>query len=340
MDSIGVIGLGSTGAFVARRLLERGMPVTVHDRDAWAVAALAEAGARPARIPADAAEPADVVLVHLPDEAAAEEVLFDCGGVGETLHDGGIVVLAVTAAEPAFVRSVAARLDALGLAAVEAWFSGIEEGAGTVHAGCSPRELPAVRPLLDALGDAVVHTGPVGSVAALRRVRAALGAVPSAVTWPGGANDQPAFDPHRALQVVAGALADVWLAVRDALQDGLDLAHFDLAFAGPASRDAGERAAWSRKPAGISAPPHGVLSPQELMDTVVTVCGAEQSRPRATAGHRQADGNCLGLAPQDFTSVIQELERRFSLPLLPEAVRCNTPEEFVAMVNSQATSAA
>jgi 2-hydroxy-3-oxopropionate reductase len=106
IDGVGVIGLGATGSVVARRLLEQGFEVTVHDREFWKVAVMAAEGARPARIPADAAEPTDLVFVHVSDEIAAEEVLFDCGGVGETLRDGGFVVLTCRTRR-AFVRSAA-----------------------------------------------------------------------------------------------------------------------------------------------------------------------------------------------------------------------------------------
>src|SRR4051794_31275356 len=87
---VGVIGLGATGSTVARRLLDAGFDVTVQDRDACALATMARTGARPARTPADAAEPAQLDFVHVPDEPATDEVLFDRGGVGETLRDGGI----------------------------------------------------------------------------------------------------------------------------------------------------------------------------------------------------------------------------------------------------------
>ena len=78
----------------ALALLDQGLDVIVHDADARMMATMALAGATPARIPADAAEPADLVFVHLPEESAVKEVLFDCGGVGETLRDGGFVVIA------------------------------------------------------------------------------------------------------------------------------------------------------------------------------------------------------------------------------------------------------
>jgi hypothetical protein len=166
--SVGVIGLGAVGGTLARRLLDLGLEVTVHDRDPWAMVTLAAAGAGPARIPADAAEPADVVFVHLPDETAVEEALFDCGGVGESLRDGGFVV-AASATGPTFVLSAADRLGALGLNTVEAWFTGHSGGTpDTVLVGCAAEELEALAPVLRLVADNVVHIGPLGSVSALR----------------------------------------------------------------------------------------------------------------------------------------------------------------------------
>jgi hypothetical protein len=165
---IGVIGLGATGRSVARRLLDDGFDVTVHDSDAWTVAAMVEAGARPARIPADAAEPADVVVVSVPGEAVADEVLFDCGGAGETLRDGGVVVVA-SQTGPVFVLSAAARLAAFGLHTLEAWFAQDAGGtATTVFVGGSFEGFATAAPAFRAAAEQVVHVGPLGSVCALR----------------------------------------------------------------------------------------------------------------------------------------------------------------------------
>lgn len=176
--TVGVIGLGRTGHTVARRLLDDGFEVTVHDRDAWTVATVVAAGARPARLPADAAEPADLVLVCVPDETAADEVLFECGGVGDTLRDGGVVVTA-SRTGPAALHSAADRLGVLGLRTVEAWFTGdADTPAATVFVGGSPEDLATVAPVLRAVADHVVHLGPLGSVCALRTAVTALSAVP------------------------------------------------------------------------------------------------------------------------------------------------------------------
>jgi len=148
ISSVGVIGLDVVGSTVARRLLDGGLEVTAHDPDPWVVATMTPAGAIPARIPADAAEPADVVFVHVPDESGVDEVLFDCGGVGETLRDGGFVV-AASPIGAAFLLSAAEQLAALRLNLVEAWFTGLSGGIpDTVLVGCAPGELEALTPVL------------------------------------------------------------------------------------------------------------------------------------------------------------------------------------------------
>jgi hypothetical protein len=192
--SVGVIGLGATGRTVARRLLDDGFEVTVHDRDAWTVVMMVETGAKPARIPADAAEPADLVFVHVPDEAAADEVLFDCGGVGETLRDGGIVVVA-SSTGPVFVLSAAARLAAFGLHTVEAWFVGDAGGtATTVFVGGSCEALATAAPALETVTERVVHVGPLGSVCALRAAVEALRLPPAGTPVDGGTLPHPRQD--------------------------------------------------------------------------------------------------------------------------------------------------
>ncbi|WP_091444181.1 NAD(P)-binding domain-containing protein [Geodermatophilus poikilotrophus] len=174
VSSVGVIGLDPVGGTVARRLLDQGLEVTAHDPDRGTVATMALTGATPARIPADAAELADVVFVHVPDETALEEVLFDLGGVGETLRDGGFVVSA-SATDATFILSAAERLAVLGLRTVEAWFTGLSGGIpDTVLVGCTPGELEALTPVLRMVATNVAHIGPLGSVSELRSAVTAL----------------------------------------------------------------------------------------------------------------------------------------------------------------------
>jgi 3-hydroxyisobutyrate dehydrogenase len=150
---IGIVGLGRTGSAIAARLGAKGLDVTAYDQNASKVAAAVASGARPARIPADAAEQADLVVVAMPDEIAAEEALFDLGGVGETLREGGYV-LDASATGPEFSRAATARLARFGIVRIELSFDR-PAGQLPVLAGCAPDDLAAVAPVLMLLADDV-----------------------------------------------------------------------------------------------------------------------------------------------------------------------------------------
>jgi len=90
-----------------------------------------------------------------------------------------------------------------------------------------------------------------------------------------------------------------------------------------------------------STVPPGVLTPHELVDLVDAVCErghAPGPAAVATAGEPHADPNCLGLTRATFEAVVTELERRCGIPLLRESLQCRSPEELVALVNTQVTS--
>jgi hypothetical protein len=85
----------------------------------------------------------------------------------------------------------------------------------------------------------------------------------------------------------------------------------------------------------------GPLTEQELMDTAAAVCGAgRDSRPASSATvTTSAPGtNYLGLTSGQFERVIAELERRFYIPLLGEALQCRSRAQLVAVINTQVTS--
>jgi hypothetical protein len=368
VKSVGVIGLDPVGGTVVRRLLGQGIEVTAHDPDPWTVATMTPSGATPARIPADAAEPADMVFVHVPDPFTVDEVLFDCGGVGETLRDGGFVVTA-SAIDATSVLLVAERLAALGLRTVEAWFTGLSDGIpDTVLVGCAPEELEALTPVLGMIAANVARIGPLGSVSALRSGVAALTRVKPLLSEDGS---NAAADVL--LRVLTGPAGDAFRGAapngrsnRSAGQPTPPPARFsaDSSVDGHPVPDARQQATQEQRraspplprgsqqrrvPARRSSPrsstvldvPPGVLTRDELTDVVDAVCGPGRdlgSAPGATTGGAHHGTNCLGLASSEFEDVVTELERRCRVPLLREALQCSTPGELVALVNNQVTS--
>ncbi|MFE9383026.1 NAD(P)-binding domain-containing protein [Streptomyces sp. NPDC007025] len=165
------IGLGNMGGGMARRLLDAGYSLTVHNRTAAKAAPLAEAGAAVAASPAEAAAGRSVVLLSLADEAAVEDVLF--GKVAPALAPGAVVVDTSTVS-PAYARECARRLAGLGLRRVEACVVGnpfqAREGKLRVYTSGDEADIARVGDLLEALGSQVVHLGEPGTAATLKLI--------------------------------------------------------------------------------------------------------------------------------------------------------------------------
>jgi 3-hydroxyisobutyrate dehydrogenase-like beta-hydroxyacid dehydrogenase len=146
----GFIGLGHMGAAMARRLLQAGFPLVVHDLQPAAVQALVAAGGRGAHSAAQVAREAEAVFLCLPSVEAA-------GSVAQALAEGGAlkVVVETSTVGPAAVRQVARLLAQHGIDVVDAPVSGGPRGAaaGTLslmHSG-SPAAVQGVLPQLAAI---------------------------------------------------------------------------------------------------------------------------------------------------------------------------------------------
>jgi 3-hydroxyisobutyrate dehydrogenase len=158
---LGFIGLGNIGGGVCANLLADGHEVAVLDTDPARVAAMEAAGGRPAGTALEVAQHAEVTFLSLPTPAAMEAVAAAWlpGGKGKILVD-------LTTNAPATVRAVGARLADAGACLVEAPLTGGAPGAQArtlvFIVGGEPGPVEAVRPLLDTIGRATFHLGPLG----------------------------------------------------------------------------------------------------------------------------------------------------------------------------------
>src|SRR5689334_3066254 len=118
-----VVGLGSMGMGMARRLVGAGFEVAGYDVRGDAVEALAAAGGKAAGSPAEAARGAGLLLLVVVNAAQAEEALFGDAGAAPHLPEGAVVMLSSTV-PPSFVRAIAEPLAAAGLLLLDAPISG------------------------------------------------------------------------------------------------------------------------------------------------------------------------------------------------------------------------
>ena len=169
--NVGFIGLGNLGRQLAARVLEAGFPLTVHDRDPAAVAPLAAAGAAVAASPRAVAEASDCVISCLPSPAAVSAVVAGPDGVIEGLRPGGTWIEMSTTA-PHELERLAALAAARGIATLECPVTGgvhkAAAGEITVIAGGEEAVFAAHRAVLDAMGGAVIHVGPLGKASVIK----------------------------------------------------------------------------------------------------------------------------------------------------------------------------
>lgn len=160
----GVLGVGSLGAAIARRLAERGFAVHAHDLDPARADALAPLGVVRADTPRALAAACDAVLILLPDTPEILACLDGEDGLEAGLRPGSALLLASTVT-PATPQALAVRLAPLEVAVLDTPVSGgpvvARQGELAIMAGAEPADYDRWRPVLEAIGNPV-HVGPVG----------------------------------------------------------------------------------------------------------------------------------------------------------------------------------
>lgn len=163
MKAVGVVGAGNMGGGMARRLLEAGWTVRVHDIDRTKVDALTAEGAQPAVGAADAARGTSALVVCVVDAAQTEDVLFGPAGCAGELGSGQAVLLCPTIA-PADVERFAAGLAQRGIDAIDAPMSGgparARDGSMSLMVACTDAAYARHRELIETVSSKVFRISP------------------------------------------------------------------------------------------------------------------------------------------------------------------------------------
>ena len=213
-EQIGFVGLGIMGQGMARNLLRAGWKVVVWNRTPSRVPPLVEAGAQAATSPRALAEQCNVIVICVSDTPDVESVVFDESGLASGLRAGSLVIDCSTVS-PAATRQFASRLADQGADWVDAPVSGGSEGAAagtlSIMVGGSETAVGRARPVLEALGKAVTHVGPVGAGQTVKLVNQIL-VVGSMVSMAEALVFAQAggVDPDKALAAVSRGAAGSW----------------------------------------------------------------------------------------------------------------------------------
>jgi 3-hydroxyisobutyrate dehydrogenase len=168
---VGVAGLGRMGTAMASRLLERGVPVVVWNRNPASIEPLVSRGAARAGSPAELTSASQVVLTSLLDDAALDAVFSGPEGLLKG-HLQGKLFIDTSTVSPSTVVRIAEMSAAGGAAFVDAPVLGTvtpaREGRLIVMAGGTAENVARARATLNHIAAVIHHVGEVGSGVAMK----------------------------------------------------------------------------------------------------------------------------------------------------------------------------
>ena len=164
--AVGFIGLGLMGRPMALNLIKAGHRVHVWSRRRESMQPLLDAGAGDCASAAEVARPASITISMVADAPDVEQVTLGPDGVADGARAGHIHIDMSTIA-PAAAQSIATRLAARGIVALDAPVSGGEPGAIaatlTIMVGGEAEAFERVQPLFEAMGKSITRIGEAGA---------------------------------------------------------------------------------------------------------------------------------------------------------------------------------
>jgi 4-hydroxybutyrate dehydrogenase/sulfolactaldehyde 3-reductase len=159
------IGLGIMGAPMAKNIIREGFDVAVCDIQQNVVDGFKGVVSAGSTNPCEAADQRNVIMMILPNSDVVDAVLFDKGGVLETCAPNSLIVDMSTGSYPKLMET-AKRIANRGHRFVDAPVGRTPREAITgnllVMAGGEADDVAALDGVFNAVGDTILHVGPVG----------------------------------------------------------------------------------------------------------------------------------------------------------------------------------
>jgi 3-hydroxyisobutyrate dehydrogenase-like beta-hydroxyacid dehydrogenase len=183
-DRIGFLGLGIMGSRMAANLARGGHELAVWTHTPGKAAPWAEQhGARAFETPAAVAAESDIVFSMVVDGEQVASVLLGEGGAIEAARNGLLCIDCSTIA-PGDTRRIGTALAEQGASMMDAPVTGssprAEDATLTIMAGGSETDFARALPMLEAMGELIVHVGELGQGEMLKLINNSLGAANAA----------------------------------------------------------------------------------------------------------------------------------------------------------------
>lgn len=211
---LGFVGLGVMGRSMCRRLMEAGYAMSVYTRTRATADEAVAAGATWCDSPRAVAEASEVCfsIVGMPEDVRAV-FLGDAGLLAGAA--AGDAVVDMTTSQPSLAVEIAKAAASQGVDALDAPVSGgdigARNGALSIMVGGTDAAFVRIEPLLELMGQTIVHQGPPGSGQHCKMVNQTLIAtnmigVCEALLYAAKAG----LDPETVLRSVSGGAAGSW----------------------------------------------------------------------------------------------------------------------------------
>jgi 3-hydroxyisobutyrate dehydrogenase-like beta-hydroxyacid dehydrogenase len=208
--AVGFIGLGIMGSLQAANLAKAGYELTVFNRtrekaEAWA----AEHGGTVVDSPREVAERSDVVITMVVDGPQVEAMIEDALPGARP----GTLFIDMSTIAPATARDLASRLSNQGHAFLDAPVTGsspkAKAGTLVIMVGGAEKDLERARPLLEVMGEKIVHCGEAGQGQAVKVIANTITAINAATLAQGiTVARQAGVDLDALLESMEGGSAD------------------------------------------------------------------------------------------------------------------------------------
>ena len=175
-QGIGFIGLGRMGGWMAANLVQAGLQLSVYDVNPAARQILREQGAGESTSPADVARKCKTIIMCLPDTHTIDTVVWGEKGIvsgwapSQPAHQGpanDCFLIDCGTSDYQWTLAFDAELAKLGISFADAPVTGLEkrarEGSLTIMFGGPQILLDRARPVLEIMGNRILHMGAVGS---------------------------------------------------------------------------------------------------------------------------------------------------------------------------------
>ena len=165
-EQVGLVGLGTMGAAMARHLLDGGWSLVLYDTDKTKFAPFeGDANCVMAGSPAETMRLCTRLVTMLPTSDHVEQVLFGAEGAIAEIKAGDLVI-EMSTGQLHMLQQQAQQLEKMGAALIDApvCLSPAEAASGDLIAlvGGRTEDIRRAADLLEALSQRIIHAGPIG----------------------------------------------------------------------------------------------------------------------------------------------------------------------------------